>query len=101
VKDILIETGDVECSKKIFPRPYPNAPTHNRDGIVSMKLNDDGSLSTKFVITMQPMRIFDDSHIVVGRVIDGNNFIIDLDAHGTKFGIPEKMFFITVSAIKK
>lgn len=101
MKGLFLETGDVECSTHIFPRTCSNPPLHDRDGIVSLKLNNDGSLSSKFVITMQPMRIFDDNHIVIGRVIEGNNFIIDLDAHGTKFGIPEKMFFITVTNIKK
>lgn len=101
MKNLFIETGDVEREKVIYPRRSIKAPSHDRDGIVSLKLNKDGSLSPKFVITMQPMKILDANHIVIGRVINGNNFITDLDAHGTKFGVPAKRFFITVSSIKK
>ena len=101
MKDLFVETGDVESSKIIFPSKSQQLLPHNRDGLVSLLLNDDGSISTKFIFTMQPMRIFDQSHLVIGRVIEGRNLITDLDAHGTHFGIPERMFFVTVVAVKK
>jgi cyclophilin family peptidyl-prolyl cis-trans isomerase len=102
MKDLFIETGDVENSVSIFPnndnfQPLP----HNRDGLVTLLLNDDGSVSPRFAITMQPLRVFDENHLVIGKVVEGVNLITDLDAHGTQFGIPERMFFITVTAVRQ
>lgn len=102
MKGLFVETGDVESSKVIFPSKSQKILPHNRDALVSLVLNDeDGSISTRFLITMQPMRVLDDNHLVIGRVTEGRNLITDLDAHGTHFGIPEKMFFITVVAVTK
>ena len=100
MKNLFIETGDVKSTKSIFPKISKKPLTHNRDGLISMKLKEDGSVSTKFVITLQPLKILDPNHIVIGRVIEGSNILTDLVAHGTKFGIPKKLFFITVSSVK-
>lgn len=106
MKDLFIETGSVESSKSVFPRQQLKSGRkftkhHNRDGLVTILIDKDGKLSPKFAIIMQPMKIFDDDHLIIGKVIEGRNFITDLNSFGTKFGIPERMFFITVTSIKE
>ncbi|CAM4836312.1 unnamed protein product [Rotaria magnacalcarata] len=54
---------------------------HNKPGLLSMPVHD---LSIKFLITLCPMPSLNESHVVIGRVIEGMGLIEAINKKGIK-----------------
>lgn len=106
IKDLLIESGDVHEGFnmnriELFPSSNKMGE-HLNSGTVSMLLNNDGSVSSKFCITLKKLPSLNDKQIVIGRVVKGLKFLqFAAEGFGTRFGAPQKAIFIKSSGTIK
>lgn len=100
-----MESGDIEdencdyydtCTKF---QPDNSTMTHNHKGSVSMIVNPDGAVNSRFSISFKPMMSLNTNRIVIGRVIKGFDVLNSIDSHGTHFGIPQKSVYISKSRV--
>ncbi|CAO1338426.1 unnamed protein product [Diamesa serratosioi] len=102
ISSTMMETGDVEngihvnCTKF---KPEKSVLTHNNKGSVSMIVDTDGTVNSRFSISFKPMPLLNEKRIVFGRVIKGFDVLNSIDSQGTHFGVPQKKVFISKSRV--
>lgn len=67
---------------------------------VSMVLKDDGSVGSKFEISLKKTAKFR-NQVVIGRVVKGFENVVALERFGSRFGRPIKAVFIENCGIMK
>lgn len=110
IKDLLIETGDIEANdgsgqvpenfRPIFPTSKSNDT--QRLGTVSMLLNNDGLISSKFCISLKKMKMQEDGcQVVIGRVIKGLEVLSAIENFGSRFRVLHKSVIIRSCGLLK
>lgn len=102
IKNLLIETGDIEANDGSGQRPknlcpiFPSSKSNDTQllGTVSMLLDDDGSVSSKFCVSLKKMKIQDGCQVVIGRVIKGLDVLSAIENFGSRFGVIHKTAII-------
>jgi peptidylprolyl isomerase len=102
MQGLCIEAGDtskndgsgsqLENSCKTYPKQFMGK--HVYAGTLSSMLEVDGSVGTKFSITLKKTPIFDGGRFVIGRIVKGLDVLAALEQFGTRFGCPKKEVFI-------
>jgi cyclophilin family peptidyl-prolyl cis-trans isomerase len=100
--DLYLESEDPRRvnSMKIFPATQPNKKQLHL-GSFSMILQEDGSVGSKFLISLKSTSEFDERQVVIGRVVKGIEIIIALGHLGSRFGRPKKVVLITSCGMLK
>lgn len=101
IKDLLMESGDTDyndgsdkCHKQFCPESNSKG-RHSYKGTLSVKVEDNGSTSSKFCITFKNTPVLDDrSHLVIGRIVRGLEVLDALNEYGSNCGVPHKSIFI-------
>jgi len=97
ISGLLIETGEVKlnCQKLSDNQTTrKHCGSHLYPGTVSVLIEEDGSLSTKFSITLKKCTLLDGHRIVIGRVVKGLETLAALDSFGSRFGVPKNTICI-------
>lgn len=86
IPDRLIELGDPTGTGLGDPGFYYPSETgaglsFDRPGMVGMTNSGPGTTSGRFFITLEPMPSLDDSHTILGRVVNGLDHLAGLPAH--------------------
>ena len=101
----MMETGDVDnensgcfnsCAR--FD-PDNSIMTHNHKGSVSMIVDSNGAVNSRFSISFKPLQLLNENRVVFGRVIKGFNVLNSIDSQGTNFGVPQKTILISKSRV--
>ena len=99
IQGLVIEAGLLQHNLtyynacKILPRSCDTGD-HLYAGTLSMVLEDDCSVSSKFSITLKKMSILNEKEIVIGRVVKGLDILSAVESYGTRFGLPKKTILI-------
>lgn len=98
IKGLLMEIGDGNTEDDVKTKPFfPNVfekGDHHHCGTLSILLNEDDSVSSKFCVTFKKLPILNGRQIVIGRVIKGLEVLNAINCYGSKFGFPRTPIFI-------
>lgn len=64
-----------------------------------MLLEDDGSISSKFTITLKTASILDERRVVIGRIVKGLEVLTALENFGSRFGLTHETVVIKCGGI--
>lgn len=106
---LFVETGDIsnndgsgkdsENSIKLSKKTW-NCENYLQPRSVSMVLEDDKSVGSKFEISLKKTAKFR-NQVVIGRVVKGFEVVVALERFGSRFGRPIKAVFIENCGIMK
>lgn len=103
LEGLLLESGDLQGYKD----PCSICPclsamgSHRYAGTVSLLLEEDCSVSSKFSITFKRMMLLDRKETVIGRVIKGLDVLSTIGNYGTRFGLTKRTMLIKSCGILK
>lgn len=93
IQGILIEAGDMQTSCPIYPN-MSKAGYHDHVGTISMLLEDNGSISSKFSITLKKLPMLNGKQFVIGRVVKGLDVLSTIENYGSRYGLPRQTILI-------
>ncbi|CAO1337822.1 unnamed protein product [Diamesa hyperborea] len=105
ISGIYMEAGDVgkensECFDSCTKfEPDSSIMTHNHKGSVSMIMDSNRTVNSRFNISFKPLQILNENRVVFGQVIKGFDVLNLIDSQGTIFGVPRKTVFISKSRV--
>lgn len=96
----IIDSENSDCFDSCTKfEPYNSIVTYNHKGSVSMIVDSNGSINSRFNVSFKPLQILNESRVVFGRVIKGFDVLNSIDSQGTNFGVPQKTVFISKSRV--
>lgn len=110
IRGLLFEAGDLQ--RNIAFREYKEtvcpiytSPCERGDhlhaGTLSMLLEDDSSVSSKFSISLKKMPMLNGKEIVIGRVVKGLDVLSAIESYGSRFGLPRRTILIKSCGLVK
>lgn len=95
-----MEAGDIENENSDSKfEPDNSIMTQSYKGSVSMIIDSNGTVNSRFNIAFKPLQISNQNRVVFGRVIKGFDVLNSIDSQGTNFGVPQKTVVISKSSV--
>lgn len=68
---------------------------HDQIGTLSMVVEPNGTVNSKFSVTFKPLNILDKNRVVFGRVVKGLDVLTAIETYGSYAGKPKKPIFVS------